>query len=141
MTKLHKLCIKWLDENYCPMVQFEMEKYPDYIFYMKDGNCILQYNKKNGVVYVNYDGIWSFFESFFSMEYNQIQDITKIWVEEQFKKEVTTTRRHIFCNVLLVEEQFKKEVTTTNKLLRSHQILVEEQFKKEVTTTPKSRFN
>jgi len=91
MTKLEKTCIKWLNENYSPMEPFEMEIYPDYIFHMKDGKCILLYNKKNGYVYVNYKEIWSFFEAFFSMEYNQIQSITKIWVEEQYKMGVTIT--------------------------------------------------
>ncbi len=55
-------------------------------------------------------------------------------VEEQFKKEVTTTRGFSF-NHHQVEEQFKKEVTTTFNFSNNLFYMVEEQFKKEVTTT------
>ena len=93
MSKLEKLCIKWLNDNYSDLEPYETEKYPDYIFYMKDGKCILGYNKKNGYVYVSYGEIWSFFESFFSMSNEQIQDLTKRWVEEHYKMGVTTTKK------------------------------------------------
>ena len=91
MTKLENLCIKWLNENFNPMEPFIIKEYPDYIFHMKDGKCILQYNKKNGYVYVSYREIWKFFESYFSMSDQQIKDITKIWVEEHYKMGATTT--------------------------------------------------
>ena len=135
MIKLQKLCIKWLNENYSLMEPFETEKHPDYIFYMKDGKCILQYNKKSRYVYVNYNEIWSFFESFFSMEYEQIQGVTKVWVEEQYKMGVTTTCSRQSKRYFKVEEQYKMGVTTTivPKRLISQQ--VEEQYKMGVTTT------
>lgn len=104
MTKLEKLCIKWLNENYNPMESFIMEEYPDYVFHMKDGKCILQYNKKNGYVYVSYREIWKFFESFFSMDNQQIKDITKIWVEEHYKMGVTSTDKKQLEWVKKVEE-------------------------------------
>ena len=135
MTKLEKLCIKWLNENYSHMVPFIIKEYPDYIFHMKDGKCILQHNKRNGYVYVNYREIWSFFERVFSMSNQQIKDITKIWVEEHYKKGVTSTvaeKQHFGC---LVEEHYKKGVTSTLKLLFDHIRLVEEHYKKGVTST------
>ena len=98
MTKLEKLCIKWLNENYNHMEPFCMEKYANYIFHMKDGKCILQYNKKSGYVYVSYGEIWSFLSSFFSMEYEQIQDITKVWVEERYNLRGITTIRGFKIN-------------------------------------------
>ena len=100
MTKIKKLCIKWLNENYGDLKPFETEKYSNYIFYMKNGQVIFEYNKKNGYVYVNYDEIWSFFEKFFGMEYQQIQDITKEWVEEHYKLRVTTTETPFEGSVL-----------------------------------------
>jgi hypothetical protein len=90
-NKLERLAIKWLNENYGDLEPFETEKYPDYIFYRKGDEVIFDYNKKNKVVYVSYDEIWSFFESFFGMDYQQIRDITKDWVEEHYKLRVTTT--------------------------------------------------
>ena len=91
MTKLEKLCIKWLNENFNPMEPFIINEHPDFIFHMKDRKCILQHNKKNGYVYVNYREIWKFFENYFSMDNQQIKGITKIWVEEHYKIEVTST--------------------------------------------------
>jgi hypothetical protein len=90
-TKIKKLCVKWLNKNYSNLEPFETEKYPDYIFYRKGNEVIFDYNKKNGYVYVSYIEIWSFFESFFGMNYQQIRDITKDWVEEHYKLRVTTT--------------------------------------------------
>jgi len=116
MNKLDKLCIKWLNDNFNPMEPFIMKEYPDYIFHMKDGKCILQYNKKNGYVYVSYREIWKFFESYFSMDNQQIKDITKIWVEEHYKMGVTTTLDSQILGDFEVEEHYKEIQTTNNQL-------------------------
>jgi len=135
MTKLEKLCIKWLNENYNPMEPFIMKEYPDYIFHMKDGKCILQYNKKNGYVYVSYREIWKFFESYFSMDNQQIKDITKIWVEEHYKMGVTTTLDSQILGDFEVEEHYKMGVTTTTSDFTTERDMVEEHYKMGVTTT------
>ncbi len=104
----HKI-IQYLNYEFNNLEQFETEEYPDYIFFMKDGEVIFYYNKKNGYVGVSYDKIWSFLESFFGLEYKEIQDITKEWVEEHYKLRVTTTK---WRNLLLchkVEEHYKLE--------------------------------
>jgi hypothetical protein len=100
MIKIDKFCINWLNKEYDDLESFETNKYPDYIFYMKDGKVIFEYNKKNGNVYVNYDEIWLFFETFFGMECQQIQGTTKIWVEEHYNLRVTTTLNNY--NLLLL---------------------------------------
>jgi hypothetical protein len=107
MDKLEKLCIEWLNDNYNPMEPFIMKEYPDYIFHMKNGQCILQYNKKNGYVYVSYGEIWSFFERVFSMSNQQIKDITKIWVEEHYKMGVKSTTSLDSLDSGLAEELYK----------------------------------
>ena len=84
--------IKYLNSEYGDLEQFETEEYPDIIFFMKDGEVVFDYNKKNGIVYISYDKIWSFLESFFGLEYREIQDLTKKWVEEHYKLRVKTTR-------------------------------------------------
>ena len=138
MTKLQKLCIRWLNENFNYMEPFCMEKYPDYIFHMKNGKCILQHNKKNGYVYVSYRQIWMFFEDFFGMDNQQIKDITKIWFEKHHKMGVTTD---VGCNSVfynMVEEHYKMRVTTTLTPLTSTRSVVEEHYKMRVTTTANS---
>ena len=135
MNKLDKLCIKWLNDNYNHMEPFIIKTYPDYIFHMKDGKCILQYNKKNGYVYVSYREIWKFFESYFSMDNQQIKDITKIWVEEHYKMGVTTICLNGVLSGTEVEEYYKMGVTTTGGVKHLIYNLVEEYYKMGVTTT------
>lgn len=135
MDKLEKLCIKWLNDNYNPMEPFIMKEYPDYIFHMKNGQCILQYNKRNGYVYVSYREIWSFFEGVFSMSYQQIKDVTKIWVEEYYEMGVTSTICTVLKGRLWVEEYYKMGVTSTDKKQLEWVKKVEEHYEMGVTKT------
>jgi hypothetical protein len=136
--KLETIAINWLNKNYNHMEPFIMEEYTDYIFHMKDGKCILQYNKKNGYVYVSYREIWSFFESYFSMSNQQIKDITKIWVEEHYKKNITTERDEVWQSPI-VEENYKKSEITTDKYIIMDE-LVEEHYKEIQTTDNQNEF-
>ena len=90
-SKREKVAISWLNKKYGDLEPFESDKYPDYIFYRQGKKIIFDYNKKNGYVGVDYDEIWLFFERFFGMNYQQIQDLTKVWVEERYNLRVTTT--------------------------------------------------
>jgi hypothetical protein len=114
MNKINDISKKWLTDNYGDLERYKIDKYPNHIFYMKDGVVIFNYNQKNGDCNVSYDEIWSFFESIFQLEYKEIQDITREWVEEHYKLEVTTTQKSISFFQSLVEEHYKLEVTTTN---------------------------
>ena len=67
MTKIEECCIKWLNENYGLMEIFTVNIYVDSVFHMKNGKCILEYNKAKGVVHVNYSEIWVFFEFYFNI--------------------------------------------------------------------------
>ena len=91
MNKINDITKKWLVDNYGDLEKFETSEYPNRIFYMKDGNVIIDYNQKNGYCYISYYEIWSFLESVFQLEDEEIQDITKEWVEEHHKLRVTTT--------------------------------------------------
>jgi len=90
-NKLNNVVIKWLNKNYGDLKPFETDEYPYSIFYIRDKEVFFEYNKKNGFVYISYDDIWSFLENIFSMEYKQIQEVTKLWVEEHYNLRVTTT--------------------------------------------------
>lgn len=106
-NKLERVAINWLNKNYGDLELFETDQYPDFLFYKKGGKIIFDYNKKNGVVSISYGEIWLFFESFFGMDYQQIQDLTNVWMEEHYKLRVTTTFHFIFKISLRVEEQYK----------------------------------
>ncbi len=119
--KLKHKIIDYLNKEYSGLVRYETDRCPDFVSFMKDGKFIFMYDKKDGFVYISYDKIWSFLESFFGLEYSEIQTLTKEWVEELFKMEVTTTQEFRNSGKDLVEELFKMEVTTTkpSKKIRS----------------------
>jgi hypothetical protein len=90
-NKLEKAAISWLNKNYGDLEPFETGKIPDYIFYLKGKKIIFDYNKENKIVFVNYNEIWSFLKMFFNMNTKQIQQLTKIWVEEHYNLKVFAT--------------------------------------------------
>lgn len=85
-------CIKWLNENFSNLEVVQSKEQKDWTLYryvVKDN--ILIYDRKTSEVYINYDKIWSFFESYFYMEYTEIQALTQEWLSETYKlKDVTT---------------------------------------------------
>jgi hypothetical protein len=86
-TKLNKVTIKWMNQNFNPD-QLEVIKHPDYpnsIFYRKNGKVVMEQDKENEIFWFDYNNIWSFFESFFGMKYQEIQDVLRYWLEEAFK--------------------------------------------------------
>jgi hypothetical protein len=113
----HKI-IKYLNSEYPELEQFETEEYPRYIFFMKDRKVIFDYDKKNGYVFISNDEIWSFLESFFGLEYEEIQDLTKQWVEEHYKLRATTTNIDAYRKSISVEEHYKLRATTTSRSYR-----------------------
>ena len=50
-------------------------------YYVKNGKK-LAYHTINKRFFFNYDTIWLFLESMFSLEYNELKAITEDWVEE-----------------------------------------------------------
>jgi hypothetical protein len=89
--KLKHKIINYLNKNYSGLVRVETYRHPDYTFFMKNDEVIFEYHKKNKSVHISYDKIWSFLESFFGLEYEETQSLTKEWVEEHYKLNVTTT--------------------------------------------------
>ena len=86
-SKLQKAALLWMNNNFSPdqLEVFESPKYPDSIFYKKNGIVVMEQDKENKYFWFDYGEIWSFFESFFSMEYEEIQGLLDIWLEEDFK--------------------------------------------------------
>jgi hypothetical protein len=51
-------------------------------YYVKNGGTIAFQNKENKVFWFDYDEIWLFLESVFSLKDEELQAITKDWLEE-----------------------------------------------------------
>lgn len=105
-SRLERLGINWLNDNFGDLEPYETEKYPNQVFYRKGKEIIFTYNKKNGQVFVNYREVWSFFKSFLGLENEQIRDLTKVWVEERYNLRVTTTTPALLASYNLVEERY-----------------------------------
>jgi len=91
-SRINQIAMKWLNDNYGDLIPFEAKKYRNSIFYRKGDDIIFEYDKRDGIVYISYDDIWSFLESMFGMEWEQIQDLAKEWVEERYNLNVTSTK-------------------------------------------------
>lgn len=87
MDKLTKIKLKWLNDNFSldKLRKFKSEDYPDSIFYKKGDVFVIEQDLKTKKFWVDYTEIWSFFESFFSMKYDEIQSLIKVWLEETDK--------------------------------------------------------
>jgi len=79
-----KIIVKWLNKEFgglTPVVS------GDRTYYVDENNLPLFYyhqDEKNGWVYINYDRIWLFLESVFSMEYLEIRELLKVWLEDTY---------------------------------------------------------
>jgi hypothetical protein len=73
------------------------EEQPDWtLFRYEKGNNIMIYDKKDEIVYINFDVIWSFLEDGFGLNYEEIQGITKDWLGEAYNlMGITTMKRSI----------------------------------------------
>ena len=82
-----KIALNWMNKNFSPD-QLETVEHPDYpnkIFYRKDGKVVMELDKKNEHFWFDNNEFWKFFRFIFSMEYEEIQGLLKIWLEESFK--------------------------------------------------------
>ena len=60
-------------------------------YYVKNGKKLAFRDNKNKLFWFNYETIWSFLESMFSLEYEELQSITKDWAEETLNLKGYTT--------------------------------------------------
>jgi hypothetical protein len=62
----------------------------EFIYYNKEGEWIFYQDCKNEKFWAHYKRYWVLLESYFDLEYREIQAITKLLVEEMIKQEVDT---------------------------------------------------
>ena len=74
-TQRARLVKDWLNDMF-----YDVEIQDSY--YVKDGKKIAFQDKKNKEFWFDYDTIWSFLESMFSLKYKELQSITEDWADE-----------------------------------------------------------
>jgi hypothetical protein len=63
----------------------QSEEDEDWVLYRyKKGHNIMIYDRINEVVYINYYEIWSVLENKFGLNYFEIQELTKRWLDEVY---------------------------------------------------------
>ena len=66
----------------------------DSIFYKKN-EVLFKYDKKNQYFWINYARIWSIFNDKFKLNYNEIQQFIKDWLEVHLNRKGVTPIYHI----------------------------------------------
>ena len=103
--------LNWMNQNFSPN-QLEIVKskdYPNSIFFRKNGKVVMEQNKKSRYFYFDYDDIWSFFELFFGIKYQQIHEVLRHWLEETLKLEGYTPEDMYGLKDEWLEETLKLE--------------------------------
>ena len=108
-NKLNNVSSSWMNKNFSPdqLEIVKSKKYPNSIFFKKNGVVVMEQNKKNKRFWFDYDDIWSFFESFLGMEYQQIEEVLSYWLEETLKLEGYTPDFKRSKNSFKLEETLK----------------------------------
>lgn len=80
-----KLISKWMS-NYSPEILdiIEHPKYPNSIFFKKNGKVIMEKDKSNKIFYFDYDTIWSPLMDKFQMDRKEIKEYLKYWLNDIF---------------------------------------------------------
>ena len=101
-NKLNNVALSWMNKNFSPdkLEIVKSEEYPNIIFYRKDGVVVMEQDKENRHFWFSYEEIWSFFESFFGMEDEQIQEVLGYWLEETLKLKGYTPLFHHLIQML-----------------------------------------
>jgi hypothetical protein len=102
--------------------------------YHKDGQWIFYQDCKNEKFWTHYYRYWEILEREFSLQYDDIQEITKFLVEETLKREVTKPLVFRMKLSSKVEETLKREVDTPRMCTKTFYSQVEETLKRELTT-------
>jgi hypothetical protein len=86
--QLERVVIKWLNKYYGNLIPKKDKDRPNLVFYLNDNNQdLMEYDKEMGVVYIDYNQIWSKIESLFSLNYFEVQSIMSIWLKDTYKLE------------------------------------------------------
>ena len=83
-SKLNKVVLKWLDREFGNLTKIVKG---DKIYYVDQDGLSLFYcyqDLKNKYVFINYDRIWRLLQSIFGMEYEQVLEILKVWLEQTY---------------------------------------------------------
>ncbi len=108
--QLDRIVIKWLNTNFGNLTPKTTEKYPNSVYYVNSNNKIMmEYKDKIKEVWIDYYNLWLMAESLFHLEYDDIESIMKVWLEETYKLKWVTPYIKNFIDGLVLDETYKLE--------------------------------
>jgi len=117
-------------------IKYDFEKYENKLFFFNEENRIVgDYNLKRHIFWMDYDKIWSIFESQFNLNYIDIKVLTRYLVETHFKLRCETTPIFFTPIRTEVETHFKLRCVNTDFPLVRQYLKVETDFKLKCETT------
>lgn len=78
------------------IVQSEEEDW-DLFRYVPYNNLMI-YERKTGRIFISYIDIWRILRDVFKLEFTEIQDITKRWLDEVYNLRVVSTHHNLLSN-------------------------------------------
>ena len=86
---------EFIDDKLEGLIQFESDNYPDSIFYKKDEVILFELDLKNGCLWCSNQHYWSFFRNETSLNYGEIQELTKALVGTHLNCKQFTPQQHL----------------------------------------------
>ena len=84
--QLVRAVLLYLNKNFGNLTPKKHKDHPNSVFYVNsDNEVMMEYDKEKEYVFIHYENIWSKIKSLFHLNYNDIQSIMKVWVEEDYK--------------------------------------------------------
>jgi hypothetical protein len=98
----------YLTKNFEDLILKTSKDYPYSVFYVNSDNDILmKYDEKTEKIWIDYGQIWSKLESFFSLQYGDIQSIMRVWLEKHYGLSEVTPHTKFSRNHYRLEEHYK----------------------------------
>ena len=103
--QLVRAVLLYLNKNFGNLTPKKHKDHPNSVFYVNsDNEVMMEYDKEKEYVFIHYENIWSKIKSLFHLNYNDIQSIMKVWVEEDYKLGGVTPELYHFSEYGTLEE-------------------------------------
>ena len=101
-SQYNKAIDKFISYQFEPHEEKTSKKYPDSIFWTKNGRIIVEIENLKYFWVIN--DIWTNISSMFSLEYEETQEVIKYWLEEHYNLGSLTPGTFTYSGVITLEE-------------------------------------
>ena len=76
--------INYLNEMYGDLKEYRTDLHPESLFFVKGKEVLMELNTENMRLEVDCDTIWEDLETVFSIDYDDVENIIKKWMEDTY---------------------------------------------------------